>query len=255
MIRLAAIGDIHVAVESAETWRARLALVNDDADLLVIAGDLTRHGSSEEAEALALALSSIEIPLVGVLGNHDQHDDAERTVIAAFERHGGRILEGTSVEVAVGGVRVGIAGAKGFGGGFVGACAADFGEREMKDFVGTTRRAAFALGTALGELDTELRVALLHYAPVRDTLHGEKPEIYPFLGSYLLAEAIDAAGADLVVHGHAHHGVEKGITAGGVRVRNVAEPVLRSPYRVYMLGSGAEVPAASAAQSGESAPR
>jgi Icc-related predicted phosphoesterase len=79
-------------------------------------------------------------------------------------------------------------------------------------------------------------VALLHYAPVPDTLEGERPQIYPFLGSYLLAEAIDAAGADLVLHGHAHNGRENGVTPGGVPVRNVAQPVIRSAYRVYDVG-------------------
>ncbi|MEV4258114.1 hypothetical protein AB0J52_33560, partial [Spirillospora sp. NPDC049652] len=75
-------------------------------------------------------------------------------------------------------------------------------------------------------------------SPVAGTLAGEPLEIYPFLGSYLLAEAIDCAHADLAVHGHAHHGSEKGLTPGGTRVRNVALPVIRQAYAVYCLTPG-----------------
>ena len=125
-----------------------------------------------------------------------------------------------------------------FGGGFVGRCAGEFGEPLMKEFVRYTRRSADRLHTALEELEREgcgLRIALTHFSPVADTLAGEPLEIYPFLGSYLLAEAIDTAGADLAVHGHAHMGSEHGMTAGGVRVRNVAQPVIRRAFNVYQL--------------------
>ncbi len=111
----------------------------------------------------------------------------------------------------------------------------------MKEFVRTTRRSADSLGAALKDLDgrgCDVRVALTHFSPVADTLAGEPLEIYPFLGSYLLAEAIDTAGADLAVHGHAHLGSEHGMTAGGVRVRNVAQPVIRRAFNVYQLPTG-----------------
>jgi Icc-related predicted phosphoesterase len=124
---------------------------------------------------------------------------------------------------------------KGFGVGFPGASASDFGEPEMKAFVAHARGAADELRTALESLDTDYTVALTHYAPVEDTLAGERPEIWPFLGCYFLAEAIDAAGADVALHGHAHGGSEKGTTPGGIHVRNVAQPVIRAPYRVYCL--------------------
>jgi Icc-related predicted phosphoesterase len=138
--------------------------------------------------------------------------------------------------VSVNGETLGIAGTKGFGGGFAGACASDFGEPEMKAFVRHTRALGDALHRALDGLDTDLRIALTHFAPVKDTLGAERLEIYPFLGSYILGEAIDAAGVDLAIHGHAHNGVEKGITPSGIPVRNVALPVIKSAYAVYCLG-------------------
>ncbi|MCZ9343186.1 metallophosphoesterase, partial [Streptomyces sp. TRM76130] len=116
--------------------------------------------------------------------------------------------------------------------------AGEFGEPVMKEFVRTTRRSADALCAALKDLEGRgcaARIALTHFSPVADTLAGEPPEIYPFLGSYLLAEAIDTAGADLAVHGHAHLGSEHGMTAGGVRVRNVAQPVIKQAFGVYRL--------------------
>jgi Icc-related predicted phosphoesterase len=113
----------------------------------------------------------------------------------------------------------------------------------MKTFIRHTRDLADRLHTALASLETDLRIALLHYSPVEDTLRGERLEIYPFLGSYLLAEAVDRAGADLIVHGHAHAGMEKGITPGGIHVRNVAQPVIKHAYHVYCLGGAGDGPA------------
>jgi Icc-related predicted phosphoesterase len=157
----------------------------------------------------------------------------------ALEGTGVQVLEGEAAVVQVNGSRVGVAGVKGFGGGFAGACGTEFGEPEMKAFIRHTRSVAEGLEDALAGLDADLRIALLHYAPVKGTLLGERLEIYPFLGSYLLAEAVDRGGADLVFHGHAHRGTEKGVTPGGVHVRNVAQPVIRHAYNVYALSGAA----------------
>src|SRR5687767_15381468 len=132
---------------------------------------------------------------------------------------------------------VGVAGAKGFGGGFPGACGTEFGEPEMKAFMRYSAEAAQRLEKALRSVAAaDVRVAVMHYAPVDSTLRGERLEIFPFLGSYLLAEAVDNAGADIAFHGHAHRGAERGATPGGVRVRNVAQPVIGHAYHVYTLG-------------------
>jgi Icc-related predicted phosphoesterase len=175
---------------------------------------------------------------VAVLGNHDYHAGQEDLVRRILEDARVRVLECEAVVLHLGGRRLGIAGAKGFGGGFAGACATEFGEREMKAFVHHTRLIAERVGARLGALapDCDTRVALLHYAPTKTTLLGEKLEIYPFLGSYLLGEAIDRVGCDLAVHGHAHHGTERGVTPGGVPVRNVALPVIKVSYNVYTFG-------------------
>lgn len=93
----------------------------------------------------------------------------------------------------------------------------------------------YAVYADLADGSPDVVVALTHYAPVDDTLLGEPPEIWPFLGNYLLGQVVDEAGADLAVHGHAHAGVEKGTTDAGLRVRNVAHPVIRSPYAIYDL--------------------
>lgn len=239
MIRLAAVGDVHVGLDSAGRLRPHLTHLAERADLFLLAGDLTRHGDPAEAEVLAEELDGVEVPVVAVLGNHDYHCDREKEVRQLLERAGVRVLEGEGTVLDLAGRRVGVAGCKGFGGGFPGACASEFGEPEMKAFVGHTRATADELEEALWGLDADVRVALLHYSPVAATLEGERLEIYPFLGSYLLAEAIDRAGADLVVHGHAHAGSEKGVTPGGIHVRNVAQPVIKHAYHLYCLdGAG-----------------
>ncbi|MFE9441972.1 metallophosphoesterase [Streptomyces sp. NPDC006602] len=240
MIRVAAVGDIHMGPDSRGLLRPAFETLPDCADLLLLAGDLTRHGTPEEARVVAQEVRGLAVPVVAVLGNHDHHDEQPERVTAILQGAGVAVLEGEGTVVECDGTRVGIAGTKGFGGGFVGRSAGEFGEPLMKEFVRYTRRSADALHTALEELadkGCELRVALTHFSPVADTLAGEPPEIYPFLGSYLLAEAIDTAGADLSVHGHAHAGTEHGMTAGGVRVRNVAQPVIRRAFNVYQLHS------------------
>ncbi len=239
MIRVAAVGDLHFGTDSADTLRPHLDRLHENADVFLLAGDLTRHGDPAEAEVLARELHGLTVPTFAVLGNHDYHLDREKEVIGMLREAGVRVLEGDGEVVAVNGSRLGIAGSKGFGGGFAGASGSDFGEPEMKMFIRVTKDAADRLEKALRDLDADMRVALLHYAPVKETLVGEPPEIYPFLGSYLLAEAIDRAGADLILHGHAHRGVEKGSTPGGIHVRNVAVPVINRTYNVYVLEKAA----------------
>lgn len=236
MIRLAAAGDVHAGADSAGKLRPRFEDLPGQADLLLLAGDLTRRGHPEEAGVLAAELGGIGVPIVAVLGNHDYHLDREDEVAGILAAAGVRVLEGEATVVEANGARVGVAGTKGFGGGFAGKSATDFGEPEMKAFVRHTKGLAAGLERALRSLQPQqpdLRVALLHYSPVEATLEGEPLEIWPFLGSYLLAEAVDRGGADLVLHGHAHRGSERGETAGGVPVRNVAWPVTGRPYTVF----------------------
>ncbi|MER7913260.1 metallophosphoesterase [Streptomyces sp. NPDC096068] len=236
VVRVAAVGDIHLSPDCRGLLRPSFETLPLCADVLLLAGDLTRHGTVSEAEVVADEVRDLGVPVVAVLGNHDYHSDQEADIARVLTDAGVAVLEGDRTVLPVDGGRLGIAGTKGFCGGFAGRSAGEFGEREMKDFVRTTRRAAEGLHEALSDLsDCEARIALTHFSPVPDTLAGEPVEIYPFLGSYLLAEAIDGAGADLAVHGHAHLGTEHGMTAGGVRVRNVAQPVIGKAFALYHL--------------------
>lgn len=233
-VRIAAVGDLHVGADSHPA-EFGLDTVDRDADLLLLAGDLTRRGSVAEVEVLCSVLERVRVPVVAVLGNHDHESGRVRHVEAALSGLGVRVLEGTACLENVKGVRVGVAGTKGFGGGTAGLSATAFGEPEMKAFVGHGEVLAARLGDALGGLCSDLRIVLLHYAPIADTLVGEAAQIHPFLADYRLARAVDRHGADLVLHGHAHAGRERGHTPGGVPVRNVARPVIRGPYRVFRL--------------------
>ena len=241
MVRVAAVGDVHAGVDGQSVARLRdgFATLADHADLLLLAGDLTRCGSPDEVAVVADAVGRAGLPVAAVLGNHDLHADRGDEVVAVLEGAGVTVLEGRGVVFDIGGWRIGVAGVNGFGGGFAGACVSVFGEPETKAFARHAVAVADRLGSALDQIDgSDLRLVLLHYSPVRETLQGEPLEIYPFLGSYLLAEAIDARGADLAVHGHAHRGSERGMTPGGVRVRNVAQPVIRAAYRVFEMHPG-----------------
>ena len=249
MIRIAAVGDLHAGPDSVGTIRPRFEDVTDRADALLLAGDLTRRGTEEEGRIVASELRDVGVPVIAVLGNHDHHSGQEASIRRLLEDAGVRVVEREGVVLDFQGARLGVAGTKGFGGGFAGASASAFGEQEMKAFIGHTEELAAGLEEALAGMRADVRVALTHYAPVDTTLAGERLEIFPFLGSYLLAEAIDRAGADLAIHGHAHRGTEKGVTAGGVTVRNVAETVIGHAYKVYRVGDMAGADSGSARNS------
>ncbi|GAB3213022.1 metallophosphoesterase family protein [Marinactinospora thermotolerans] len=235
MIRIAAVGDVHLDEEMSGQYRAQLGTLADDADVLLLAGDLTKHGTASEGRVVAEEFRDVGVPVIAVLGNHDYHSDEADKITELMRAEGITVLEGEGVTLDCPGGRLGVAGTKGFGGGFAGKAAPEFGEPELKEFVRHGRDLAARYATALTGLDADVRVGLTHYSPVKDTLAGEPPEIYLMLGSYLLAEALDDAGAALGIHGHAHAGVECGMTPGGVRVRNVALPVLRRTYGLYSL--------------------
>ncbi len=221
-MRVAAIADLHCGISGTHEMLRILDGVRSDADVLVLGGDLTNLGLPEEAEALLAALSTIGLPTVAVLGNHD-HESGYVEEISALLRAAGVVLLDGSVWEHDG---VGFAGVKGFGAGFTPHRLSAFGEAAIKDFVAASIHEAIALDHALGSLQTHHRVVVLHYSPIASTLRGEPPEIYPFLGDSLLEEVVDRHGADAVVHGHAHEGVVEGFTAGGVPVYNVSRQVL-----------------------------
>lgn len=234
MIRVAAVGDLHYDSRTRSTLQSQFASLSDRADLFLIAGDLTQSGGVEEVNALVSDLSAVSIPIVAVLGNHDFHQNNQIQLLNVLREHGITALEGESVVINHQDKKIGVMGLKGFGGGFSGACITEFGEPEVKSFAHHSRVQAEVLRSGLENLEADYKFALLHFSPVEETLLGEKKEIYPFLGSYLLAEAIDSfSDVDGVFHGHAHLGVEKGVTPGGVPVRNVAQNVIRHAYKIY----------------------
>jgi Icc-related predicted phosphoesterase len=252
-VRVAAVGDMHLNAERAGHLRPRLEWLPEAADVLLLAGDLTVYGTVGEARLAATEFGRLGLPVVAILGNHDYHSGRETEIASILADSGITVLNGSGTVLTLAGpgpgaaldprsgLRLGIAGIKGFGTGFPGRCAAEFGEPETKAFVRHAKAQAALLGQALAGLDADVRIALTHYAPVPDTLAGEPPEIYPFLGSYFLAEAADAAGADLFVHGHAHSGTEHGLTPAGIPVRNVALPVLRRSCGIYGVAAGGQV--------------
>jgi Icc-related predicted phosphoesterase len=237
-MRVAAVGDVHLGEGMRGCYADDVAALAGRADVLLLAGDLTRHGTAAEAKVVAGEFGPAPVPVVAVLGNHDLHSDDVAGVTAALEAGGICVLEGTGTVLAVDGVRLGVAGTVGFGGGFPRGTVADFGEPEMKAFAARGRALAAGLGEALQGLDCDVRIALTHYAPVPGTLEGEPREIYPFLGSHLLADVIDSCDVALALHGHAHAGSPDGRTPGGVPVHNVARPVLRAPYRIFEVSGG-----------------
>ncbi len=235
MIRVAAAGDLHCRADSVGLFSPWLDRLNQEADVFLMAGDLTNWGERDEAVVLARELACLRIPILCVFGNHDYHNEQPEVVREILEDAGAIVLEKESTVVEVRGETLGVIGTKGFAGGFGQACIAPFGEPEIKMFLRETYACAQSIETGLRTLETDFRVVLLHYSPIPETLKGESVGVYPFLGSSILGEPIDEHGADLVLHGHAHKGTEHGATPGGVPVRNCSIPVIGQPYALYEL--------------------
>jgi Icc-related predicted phosphoesterase len=222
-VRFAAVGDIHVRKESAGTLRKFFAQAADEADALLLCGDLTDYGTAEEAKVLVDELSAISIPIVAVLGNHDFESGMPEAVARALANAGVRVLDGDICEIE----GVGIAGVKGFVGGFGPSSLGAWGEPAIKAFVQEALNEAMKLESALAKLRTRRRIALLHYSPIAGTVQGEPVEIFPFLGSSRLEEPLLRYPVDAVFHGHAHRGTLHARTVTGVPVYNVAKPLLQ----------------------------
>lgn len=233
-MRVAATADLHFTAAQHGALLEQLNRVRDAADVLVLAGDLTNYGQPEEMEPLLNVVVRSRVPTIAVLGNHDYESGKQADLMRMMSAAGIKVLDGTAYERD----GVGFAGTKGFVGGFGRGVLTAFGESEIKQFVQASIDEALKLERAMAQLRTPKRIVVLHYSPVAATVQGESAEIFPFLGTSRLAEVVDRHGADLVLHGHAHHGQLEGRTTGGCRVYNVAITLLQAQqqpaaYRVF----------------------
>lgn len=235
-MRIAAISDLHYNRESKGKLKEVFQSASEGADVLLLCGDLTDYGLPEEAGLLAEDLETYaRIPVIGILGNHDHESAKAKRVREIMEGANVRMLDGESCELD----GIGFAGTCGFAGGFDKWALNPWGESAIKEFVQASVDEALKLETALARLECDVRIVLLHYSPVRQTVEGEPPEIFPFLGSSRLEDPLNHYQVDVVFHGHAHHGRAEGTTSGNVPVYNVSLPVLREldadrpPYRLF----------------------
>jgi Icc-related predicted phosphoesterase len=222
VVRIAALGDLHCSKSSQGTLQPLLAKAGESAEIVLIAGDLTDYGLPDEARILARELTAVRVPVIAVLGNHDFESGKADEVRQILGEAGTTILDGDICETH----GIGIAGVKGFGGGFGQRALAPWGETIIKQFVHEAVDEALKLETALARISSIPIVALLHYSPIAQTVEGEPLEIYPFLGSSRLEEPINTYRVSLAVHSHAHRGHLEGKTAIGVPVYNVSMPLL-----------------------------
>lgn len=242
MIRLAAVADLHAGRDARESMASHFANLAADADLLLLPGDMTRSGHPDEAEALAGVLQGCGVPVVAVLGNVDFDAEQAPAIVAIMREAGVHMLDRSSLVLDIADERVAIAGVKGFGGGFGAALAEVSGEPQMRAWVQYAEDEAEALEDVLTSMVGDIRLALLHYSPITDTIAGERLERYAFAGNSMLGAAIDRAGVDLVLHGHIHRGSPAGRTPGGIPVRNVAQQVIREPYALFTIERADELP-------------
>lgn len=245
VLRVAAVADLHREVSGTSSYRELFAQAEHEADVLLLCGDLTDYGTADEARRLAAELTPVKIPILAVLGNHDFEAGQQQQIGQILGDAGVRVLDGQACEIK----GVGFAGTKGFAGGFGVHTLEPWGEACIKHFVQDAVDEAMKLELALSRLRTECRIALLHYAPVRETVEGEPLEIYPFLGSSRLEEPLNRYQVRVVFHGHAHAGAPEAKTREGIPVYNVSLPVLRRvqptkiPLRVVEVPVHCDVPA------------
>src|SRR5437762_928109 len=240
VIRVAALGDLHCTKTSQGSFQQLFAKIAEAAEMVLLAGDLTDYGLPDEARALAKELASLRIPIAAVLGNHDIESGKADEVRQILVDAGVVVLDGEVCEIH----GIGIAGAKGFGGGFGKHALGPWGETIIKQFVREAVDEALKFEAALARLRTTQLITLLHYSPIQKTVDGEPLEIYPFLGSSRLEEPIGRYPVSLVLHGHAHRGQLEGTTQTGVPVYNVSMPLLKRsfadqpPFRVFEVPIG-----------------
>ena len=237
-IKIAAIADVHVKDSDKGKWAGHFKYISEHADILVIGGDLTDTGDESEAMVLSEELKSCKIPVVMVLGNHDYEKGREKLIRQALITENVHILDGEACIIN----DIGFAGTKGFGGGFDNQMLSMFGEKAMKDFVQEAVNETLLLDRALARIESERpdikKIAVLHYAPISETVKGETESIYPFLGSSRLSEPINRRQVTAVFHGHAHKGTLKGKTTQGIPVFNVAKHILlkedyKEPFFIF----------------------
>jgi uncharacterized protein len=238
-VRIAAAGDVHAQERTRPQVAEAFARLDAEADVALLAGDLTTHGRPEEAQVLADAAREVDIPIVAVLGNHDWHENSVDEVGAVLEDAGIVLLERSWTICEVAGTKVGVVGTKGFVGGFPGSTLPDFGEPLLREIYAEAGRDVDALEAGLREIEScPIRVVLLHYSPTMSTLIGEPESIWTMLGTNRLDAPIQRHKPDLVVHGHAHAGTFAG-AIGGVPVYNVAVHVTGRDFFVFELDSDA----------------
>jgi len=234
-VRLAAAGDIHVRKGTEAETRASFDTLRGRADLVLLAGDLTTCGDPNEAAVLADACRDLDLPVIAVLGNHDWHLDRADEIAAVLSDAGVTVLDRESAVVEVAGMRVGVVGAKGFIGGFPGSHLPDFGEPALRMVYAETTAEVKGIARGLQEVATcDVRIVLLHYAPIEATLEGEPEGIWAFLGTDRMAAPIREHEPDLVLHGHAHSGSLEG-SIGSVPVYNVSVPLMERDFWVLEL--------------------
>jgi Icc-related predicted phosphoesterase len=225
-VRIAAVGDIHCSKTSQGELAPLFSQASEQADILLLCGDLTDYGLPEEAHVLVQELTAAKIPAIAVFGNHDYESGQQEQVKEILEQAGVKVLDGEACEIA----GVGFAGVKGFAGGFGSRALGAWGEEGIKRFVHEAVDEALKLEAALARLETPHRVAILHYAPIQETVEGEPPEIFPFLGSSRLEEPLTRYSVTAAFHGHAHNGHLEGRTSSNIPVYNVSLPLLKKVH-------------------------
>ena len=234
-LRVAAAGDVHCRESRRAEVEEAFAELDGRADLVLLAGDLTSHGTPEEAEILASATGRLDVPVLAVLGNHDWHERRSDEIAAVLESAGVTVLDRSHAVREVRGVEVGIVGTKGFVGGFPGSYLPDFGEPLLREVYAEGAAEAAAIDAGLRAVAMcPVRILMLHYSPTESTLEGEPPGIWTFLGTDRMAGPIAEHAPDLVVHGHAHAGRFEG-QVGEVPVFNVSVPVMERDFWLFEL--------------------
>jgi Icc-related predicted phosphoesterase len=252
VIRVAAVGDLHCTRTSHGAWQTLFSQVSESADMLLLAGDLTDTGLPDEARILAREFAALHIPAIAVFGNHDYESGHQDEVRSILTDAGVTVLDGEATEVR----GVGVAGVKGFCGGFGKRALGPWGETAIKQFVHEAVKEALKLEASLARLRTTHQIVLLHYSPIQATVEGEPPEIYAFVGSSRLEDPISRFPVSMVFHGHAHRGRPEGQTKDHVPVYNVSMPLLirqfpdRPHFRVVQIPIDVAEPAPAAFQGG-----
>lgn len=216
---IATIGDIH-SPRFFDFYVKAVENLHEKPDLFFLLGDIIYRGKVEEyPKVYNVLFGKITCPIIACFGNEEF--GPETRVIIENQNPDIKFLDDESLVLEIDDKSVGIVGSVGS------LDRPTFWQRNnIPDVYDIYKKRVGTVEKLLSELNADMKILLIHYAPTYKILEGENPRIYPELGSKAYERVIIEQKPDIVITGHSHRGSKKA-WIDTVPVFNVAFPLNR----------------------------